>query len=632
MSALWTLTRREIVDRRPLLWGTLVAVLLPIVARLQPWLSPELRRAWGEGLALIFGITFPIALAIGLGASVIGEDLAQRRLGFYFSRPLSAFSIWASKNLAAILITLGTMAAFVLPVALLSDTRPSTVLGDLMRKFPDWLLPWMAGLVCLIFVAEAVAGAYRARDGLFGLDIAALATLVYLGAALVWRLYPSAFETLLLMELPTIVLVAVAAAVAGALQVIVGRTDSRRGHLALSSSLWGTLAAGLLAAAGFSAWALSLTPGEAGVPPSGVRANPSGSRVAFIARRLRAGYRPMFLLDTTTGQFDRLPWYRMFQGFAFSKDGRRAAWLEDGDVTTLVLRRLDSAGSPTTRSTLRGYSGFPHLARLSDDGREALVVIGAKVAIVDTDSGREAASTSLDKLDMYSQNPYRHSRWAFVGNTVVGFFAPLSLSGLPLVISTFDFRTGRVEAGPRVEGADQVRAVRDGRALVTGHSGLLAIADRSGIQRLLPGESGAVVTSAFLLEDGRAAALVEKSGERRLMIWKGDNLAVDVPSPESALYIAGEPRVGWVALGADFFKPSKTFFVEASLGRVVRVEEGVTPAVGQVIRGWSEDEALPAGSPGARLFVGRQGELVRIDPENGRREAVLVPPVAGDDQ
>ena len=71
-------------------------------------------------MAFLFGVTFPIALAIGLGASVIGEDLAERRLGFYFSRPLSGWAIWASKNLAAILITLGTGLVFVLPVALLS--------------------------------------------------------------------------------------------------------------------------------------------------------------------------------------------------------------------------------------------------------------------------------------------------------------------------------------------------------------------------------------------------------------------------------------------------------------------------------------------------------------------------------
>jgi hypothetical protein len=109
------------------------------------------------------------------------------------------------------------------------------------------------------------------------------------------------------------------------------------------------------------------------------------------------------------------------------------------------------------------------------------------------------------------------------------------------------------------------------------------------------------------------------------MMWKGESLTLDVRSPEGALYISGEPRLGWLALGADLPKP-RTFFVEVATGAVVRVEEGLTPASGSPAVLWNDPQALPAGSPGARLFVGTRGELVRIDPETGRREAVLVPP------
>jgi hypothetical protein len=631
MTALLTLTRREIVERRPLLWGVLAAALLPLLARLQPWLRPELRRDWHEGLALIFGITFPIAIAIGLGASVVGEDLAERRLGFYFSRPLNGWTIWASKNLAAILITLATVAAFVLPVGLLSDVRPSAMLGDLVRKFPEWFPPWILVLLGLIFVAQAVAGAYRARDGLFALDIAALATLVSLGAALVWRLRaagvsffsPGVPSTLTGLVKPAMLVVAAIAAVAAAMQVIVGRTDARRGHLALSTTLWGTLATGLLCLAGFVSWDLSVTPRDVGADPWTVRATPSASHLIFWAAHSRGlGYQPWFLLDTRTGGFDRLPPSRML-GLAFSRDGSRAVWLEggEGELPVLVLRRLDASGS-TIRSNLDRYAGFnPLFAELSDDGRHAVLGMQGRIAVVDTDSGREAASVTGDQLGVDPRNSVPFAHYAFVGDSVVGFFTAPPTAGLPLVTSTFNFRTGRVDSGPRALGIDSVRTVRDGRALASGRNGSLVVVDGSTVLELLPA-SGAVVGSATLLEDGRAAAFVKREGDPRLLVWDREGrTAVDVPFPAGSSVVAGEPRVGWLALGpgTDYSKPPRTVFVDSTTGAVVRVEEGLTP-IGHSF----DDSTLPVGSPGSQLFVGSKGEIVRLDPDTGRRDAVFV--------
>lgn len=640
MNALLTLTRREIAERRPLLWGTLAAVLLPLLARLQPWLRPELRRDWHEGLALIFGVTFPIALAIGLGASIVGEDLAQRRLGFYFSRPLSGWTIWAGKNLAAILMTLGTALAFVAPVALLSGARRSAILADLVRKFPDWFLPWIALLVGLIFVAQAVAGAYRARDGLLALDIVVFAALVSVGAALIWRLHgagvvffspgrgPSIVDDLGSLVSPAMLFIAAAAAVAGAAQVIVGRTDARRGHLALSTTLWGILAAGLLVAAGFVSWVLSVSPQDLGASPWSVRATASASHLNFWAARSRgAGYQPMFLLDTATGRFDRLPQTRM-RGFEFSKDGSRAVWIEggEGELPELIRRQLDAPGSSTVRSSLDRYAGLDALlSKLSDDGRLAVVSMQSRIAVVDTDSGREAASASVDQLGLDPRSPLMRSRYAFVDGAVVGFFpAP---SGQPLAVSTFDFRTGKATAGPKVQGVDWVRTVRDGRALVSGRNGPLAVVDRSEMHLLAPAEDGVVVGSATLLEDGRAAAFVRRHGDPRLQIWDHEGrITVDVPFPAGSSIVAGEPRAGWLALGpgADYSRPPRTVFVDSRTGAVVRVEEGVTP-----IDYSFDDRTLPAGSPGSRLFVGAKGEIVRIDPETGKRGAILVPAPPG---
>ncbi len=422
------------------------------------------------------------------------------------------------------------------------------------------------------------------------------------------------------------IFVAVAAAVAAAMQVIVGRTDARRGHVALSTTLWGILAAGLLGAAGFVSWVLAVSPQDVGAYPWTVRTTASASHVVFWAARSRGGgYQPWFLLDTATGGFDRLPPNRL-GGFAFSGDGRRAVWIEGGEreVPVLVMRRLDARDSSTIRSSLDRYAGKNpwFFSELSDDGRLALLGGPGGIAVVDTDSGREVASANGEQLGIDHRSTVQLSRFAFTGDTVVGFFAAPPNTALPLVISTFNFRTGQVTSGPKLEGLHSVRGIRNGRALVSGHDDSLAIVVGSAVHWLVSAQSGLSVRNATLLEDGGAAAFVKRDLDQRLMIWTPEGQPkVDVPFPAGSSVFAGEPRAGWLALGAgaDYSKPPRTVFVDSTTGAVVRVEEGLTP-IGHAF----EQRTEPAGSPGSRLFVGSKGEIVRLDPDTGRRETILV--------
>src|SRR4029079_12585142 len=113
----------------------------------------------------------------------------------------------------------------------------------------------------------------------------------------------------------------------------------------------------------------------------------------------------------------------------------------------------------------------------------------------------------------------------------------------------------------------------------------------------------------------------------RLVLWNSEGkTTLEVAAPAGASIVAGEPRAGWLALGpvADYAKTPRTVFVDSTTGAVVRVEEGLTPT-----GHWFEGQTLPAGSPGSRLFVGTKGEIVRLDVETGRREAVIVPAPPG---
>jgi len=247
-----------------------------------------------------------------------------------------------------------------------------------------------------------------------------------------------------------------------------------------------------------------------------------------------------------------------------------------------------------------------------------------RIAVVDTDSGREVASASSGQLGLDPSSVVQRARYAFVGDTAVrGFFPAPVNTAVPLVVSTFDFRTGRATAGPRVPGIEDIRSVRDGRALLVARFGPLAVVDGAAVHELVPAASGVVMGTAILLEDG-VAAVVKRGSDQRLLVWSREGRpTLDVPSPEGGAVVMGEPRPGWLALipGTDYSRPPRTVFVDAKTGAVARVEEGVTAA-----GNWFEGRNLPAGSPGSRLFVGPNGDILRLDPETGRRETILKPP------
>jgi hypothetical protein len=89
VRSLIAIARREIVERRMAFVAAGVASLMPLVGRLAP-----LPVAGSPGLvtfivAATLVVSFGGAMAIVLGASMIGRDLAERRMSFYLSRQQS---------------------------------------------------------------------------------------------------------------------------------------------------------------------------------------------------------------------------------------------------------------------------------------------------------------------------------------------------------------------------------------------------------------------------------------------------------------------------------------------------------------------------------------------------------------
>src|SRR6188768_3876078 len=94
---------REILERRVLpvaaLGFGLMAAVLPLVPgfRMGGFSPAEVRGSIALGLCLLLSTL----TALFLGGSVLTSDLLERRMGFYFSRPLSGWALWSGKAAAA---------------------------------------------------------------------------------------------------------------------------------------------------------------------------------------------------------------------------------------------------------------------------------------------------------------------------------------------------------------------------------------------------------------------------------------------------------------------------------------------------------------------------------------------------
>lgn len=220
-----TVARRELDQRWAVLGAAAALGLIPVVASA---FAPGLRAH-----ARMLGVTeFFVAQAIAsfVGLGLVGDDLASGRMGWYFSRPLSGFAIWAGKLGGAALLAIAATLVMALPALLLAPApeAPSfaTPLGD-------------AGfVVCpLLFVGAGAVGGIVARSGTRWLYVDLACGLV-LAPFMVWagEQPHRPGDVFGITVLLVFTLAFLAASAAG---VIVGRADARRAHAAASLTMWG---------------------------------------------------------------------------------------------------------------------------------------------------------------------------------------------------------------------------------------------------------------------------------------------------------------------------------------------------------------------------------------------------------
>jgi hypothetical protein len=628
---------REVVERRLLVLAALFLGLVPLVT---PWL-PGLEQRGGpevrSGTALALALCFSLGLALILGATVVARDLAERRLGFYFSRPVTGWAIWAGKLAGAAALALGAGLLILLPATAwerhldFGGWWGSLLPGrGLALDVAGAALLWIACLVILVLAGHAAGVALRSRAPWLVLDFAGLGLVGWLGWAAARRLgFSGAFGAAAVAAIGLLAAALLALLAAGAAQVLGGRTDIRRGHRLLSLTLWGTLLVAGLAAQGYASWVLAAEPedldsvGVTGVPFRGPWIATSGTA------RHRAEYQPEFLLDTSSGRFVRSRTIGGLWSPQFSADGRWALWLEpqggDPPRQPYELFRLDLR-DPRSRPerTRLSYSRWVSRFALSPDSGRVAVFAGRRLTIEELPSGRLLASAELPREMDWEAFP------SFVDSgrvRIFGFDLFTSANAVPepaaLEVGEIRVAGGGLVRTARIEGVERFQVSADGRRL---------LARRRSDQRfvVLDAATGAAMAElpfagersrASFLADGRIA-LVSATTPPELRIFSPafapertfqfkTAMAVRLggqPAPDR-LVVAIAPR------GPDTprWDLDRTLILDLAAGTSRRFGRGLVPAAGPR---WGPE------SVASRLFLTAENQLVEVDPATGRQRLV----------
>ncbi|HEX6900491.1 MAG TPA: hypothetical protein VF789_12280 [Thermoanaerobaculia bacterium] len=479
----------------------------------------ELRSA----MSLLFAFLLSAALALLLGGTVVSSDLSEKRLGFYFARPLPGWALWAGKMTAAAALACGGGFLVLVP-SLLLGSGPG-LRGDLETVFPvrmgdlGWVPLLGIGVLYLLLAAHAVSVILRARSPWIGLDIAALGCIAALFVMARERLILAGLtgaSPVLATDFGLLLLVLPILFTAGAVQVLHGRTDIRRGHRFLSGTLWGLLLVLMLVFEVSSRWIVNASPGDL-VATFHVSAPREGSWIALSGpARGRLGYQPSFLYDVSTGRFTR-PRFGLsyYQGptlpVAFSADGRRAVWMEFQDRpfrSPLVVRYqdLDRPDGEPVRTNILFESPLPEILAVSPDGARFATIHKRRILVTEVETGRLLASVP-EPLDI----PF--SRLFFVGPDRVRLYVSTGVQDMNSVVSelrVFEVNvpaatvepTGLVSSLPGYRGWSLSPA--GDRAILRSRKELRLHDARTG--ELLASLNGGGRSFASFLRDGRVAA------------------------------------------------------------------------------------------------------------------------------
>lgn len=489
--------------------------------------------------ALLLAVLLSLALAVILGGSVVSSDLAEKRLGFYFARPLQGWALWTGKMAAAAALAAGGGLLVLVPSLLLGN-GPG-LRGDLEAAGPwrmggiAWFVLISVVLLYVLLTAHALSVILRSRSPWIGLDIVALGCVVALFGMARERLILAGVtlvSPVLVTDFGLFLLIGPILFVAGAVQVLQGRTDLRRAHRFLSGTLWGALLILMLLFEGTSRWFVHASPGDLNNVVH-VTAPYEGSWIALTgSARHRPGYLPSFLYDVSSERFSRPRYGVSFHWgpvpqVGFSADGRRAVWMEFQDRplrSPLVVwyQDLDRPGAEPVRTNILFEGVTPQGLAVSPSGARFATLHKQRVLVTEIETGRLLAS-----VPMPFDAPF--SRLSFVGPDRVRMYTSNGVQEMDSLLTELRIYEMNVPTATMAP-TGHVPAVPGYRGWSLGPAGDRAILRTRRELRLHDARTGELLASleggerrfASFLRDGRLAVTRATSDGMELRILAAD--------------------------------------------------------------------------------------------------------------
>ncbi len=628
MNSTWTVAAREFAARKSVLYAGILAALLAFGAPFVPGASRANPAEVRAIVVLFLGTSVAVGSALLVGASLFGPDLSEKRLAWYFSRPIAPGALWWGKLAGGFGIVLLASAIAWSPVplngtSLVSATATGAPALVLLTLF-------VASLLGLFLLANAVSVAFRSHSLWLLFDVAGL---VATGLAIWFAariLVPAdglaAFATVAGVLVFTLL---GALAVAGSQQVARGRTDPKAAHAALSRTLWAIVVSTAFAAVGYAGWVVSYSPTD--LRQLSFAVGPAGKWI-LLSGRVARRY-PEFwgsaLVDSESGRFVRLS-TRTAWTLTFSRDGRRVAWAEldgmssYGPLTVMVLDAASPGTAPWPSRIVIGKAKDLEMLTLSPDGSRLAVVAAKTLAVHDVATGALIGAVRLP------EPTDRGRRIRFESPTSLFLYQPFaptesSLYRFDLVSKKLE-KTGSVRSDNAISGSFLRLSPAGDRILLASHSigtWLLDGATGGRIASLAPPDESGLVRSQ-VLGDGRVAVGRLDEGSLTLQLFTRDGAresSIPVGAAKS-FRIGGEVSDGRLLVvtssresqqeGAQY---ARVVVVDLAKGTVTRVGDDLAPAVMGFPMWIPSDLAwCTPGSLGTRLLRSQDDKLFLLDP------------------
>ena len=227
--AIMHVTRREIAARWIIVPAAIVVGVLALLA------IHSIDHVRGDADEIMTGTwVATLGVSVIVGMSLLGEELTNSRLSFYFARPFSPSSIFGGKVVAGVLLALVMQVAIIVLVGL---ALPALSWSG--SAFADRGMLELAGERVLATVACTILGmaasiVLGSKTRWFVVDAVCVTIVAVIATWIV--LHMSASATLYQVGALAIAVLGLGLATARALGA--GRTDRIRAHAALSTTLW----------------------------------------------------------------------------------------------------------------------------------------------------------------------------------------------------------------------------------------------------------------------------------------------------------------------------------------------------------------------------------------------------------